>query len=167
MGLPTPQTPCGGNDTGCVGLALKLCLLGREGVHSVDISPMRPCVAPRGLCKIDHHHRLLNNSFAGLSSAGRIVILFILLAESPFAWGVWHVLHGSDGTPSWFDYPVPSYPGFVSLHFLDSCCLSKQYCCRERPPPCSMVGAVALLDWACPHLRPHVVAMTRAVWGWL
>ena len=34
-------------------------------------------------------NRLLNNLFAGLSSAGHIVILFILPAESPFAWGVW------------------------------------------------------------------------------
>ena len=52
----TPQTPCGGNDTGCVGLALMLWLLAREGVHSMDMSPMRPCarVAPRGHRKIGY-----------------------------------------------------------------------------------------------------------------
>ena len=45
----------------------KLCLFGREGVHSVDTSPMRPRVAPRGLCKIDHHHRSAHMMIMGCS----------------------------------------------------------------------------------------------------
>ena len=49
LGLPAPQTPCGDNNTGCVVWLWCSVTGAQEDVHIVDMGPVRPRAALRGL----------------------------------------------------------------------------------------------------------------------